>query len=316
VTDGPDPPDGPFADWMARGAALIDAGLSEILAAGPEPSPALWAAMAYTALGGGKRLRGLLALASAEAAGAGAAAALPAALAVELIHAYSLIHDDLPALDDDDLRRGRPTNHLVHGEAMAILAGDALQTLAFEVLATPEARGGPDNGGGPEGPERPERAAARLRAVRILASAAGPKGMAAGQALDLALENATPPLETVLAMESLKTGRLVSAAMAMGAALGGGAPALVELLAGAGLQAGLAFQIKDDLLNHEGDPAVMGKSAGTDASRGKASAVAAMGPEGAAAEAARLAGSALGAVGPLGAPNLGRLLAMIVHRDR
>jgi farnesyl diphosphate synthase len=220
---------------------------------------------------------------------------------VELVHAYSLIHDDLPALDDDALRRGRPTNHVVHGEAAAILAGDALQSLAFEVISTPAAPGGE---------------AKALQAARMLAEAAGLWGMAGGQALDLALEGQEADIETVIAMETLKTGKLIAAAMSMGAVLGGADAGLTAALAEAGLTAGLAFQIKDDLLNHCGDPALMGKSVGTDAARGKASVVAVLGPEEAAALAAAKAEAAAAAIAPLGSEKLQRLLGLMVSRDR
>jgi geranylgeranyl pyrophosphate synthase len=288
--------------WRARAAQAVDRALGEALARRPADWPAvagLWEAMGYTALGGGKRLRGVLALASAEAAGGEELDGLPAAAALELIHAYSLIHDDLPALDDDQLRRGLPTNHVVHGEALAILAGDALQSLAFEVLA--------------DAPAPPARA---LAAVKVLAEAIGLTGMAGGQAMDLALENSRPELEAVLAMESLKTGRLISAAMAMGAILGGGSEETVGRLASAGLTAGLAFQIKDDLLNHSGDPALMGKSVGTDAERGKASSVSLMGPAEAAALADAKAREAAAAIAGLGSAKLDWLLGLMVSRDR
>jgi geranylgeranyl pyrophosphate synthase len=272
--------------------------------AGPDAFSALGAlnqAMGYTLLGGGKRLRALLALAAAEAAGGRDLDGMPAALAAEMVHAYSLIHDDLPALDDDDTRRGRPANHVAHGEAMAILAGDALQSLAFETLAA-------------KAP--PGREGLALKASLVLAEAIGPRGMAGGQALDLALEGRVPGLETVILMESLKTGRLISAALAMGAILGGGSEAAVAMAAEAGLLAGLAFQIKDDLLNSSGDPALMGKRVGTDSARGKASAAAAIGEAAAEELAESKAKTAAAAIAPLGSPKLERLFGLMVRRDR
>jgi geranylgeranyl pyrophosphate synthase len=217
------------------------------------------------------------------------------------MHAYSLIHDDLPALDDDDLRRGRPSNHLVHGEAMAILAGDALQSLAFESLSKAIPPSGP---------------ATAMAATLILSASIGARGMAGGQALDLRLEGQEVDLNTASSMEVLKTGYLISAAMAMGAALGGGSPEIVSMMIEAGLAAGLAFQIKDDLLNRQGDPALMGKRTGTDAARGKASVVAVVGEAAAAKLAAAYAKEAAAIIAPLGSAKLKRLLDLMVRRDR
>ena len=245
--------------WRRRQIKSIDAGLDRALRKlglarkGPK---VLGEAMRYSLLGGGKRLRPLLALAAAEAVGGQAREALPLALAVEMIHAYSLIHDDLPAMDDDDLRRGRPTCHKVFGEGTAILAGDALLTLAFSNLA------------GPDGP-----AAGRLaQASAWLARGAGAGGMVGGQIMDLALERRAELASAgeVRAMERLKTGALMAAALAGGACLAGGGPADLNRLWRMGLDLGLAFQIRDDLLNLSGDPALTGKAVGSDAARGKA----------------------------------------------
>jgi geranylgeranyl pyrophosphate synthase len=219
--------------------------------------------MRYSLLGGGKRFRPLLALAAAEAVGGKARVAMPLALAVEMIHAYSLIHDDLPAMDDDDLRRGRPTCHKVFGEGPAILAGDALLTLAFANLA------------GPDGPT-----AVRLsQAAAWLARGAGATGMVGGQIMDLALEQRAEAAtaEEIRAMERLKTGSLMAAALAGGGCLAGGGLTDLSRLWRLGLDLGLAFQIRDDFLNLSGDPAVTGKAVGSDAARGKATLPALMG---------------------------------------
>jgi geranylgeranyl pyrophosphate synthase len=207
-------------------------------------------AIRYSLLGGGKRLRPLLALAAAEAVGGRAGDALPLALSVEMIHAYSLIHDDLPAMDDDDMRRGRPTCHKVFGEGPAILAGDALLTMAFAALAAEHL----------------------FPAAAWLARGAGAAGMVGGQSLDLALERRAGPAsaEEVRNMERLKTGALMATALAGGACLAGGGQSDLGRLWRLGLDLGLAFQIRDDLLNLSGDPALTGKAVGSDAARGKA----------------------------------------------
>lgn len=210
-------------------------------------------AMAYSLLAGGKRLRPVLVLLACEACGGSADDALPAACAIEMVHTYSLIHDDLPAMDDDDLRRGRPTNHIQFDEAQAILAGDGLLTLAFEVIARDIS---------------PSSVAAACCAD--LASAAGPCGMVAGQVADLAAENQPVESDTELeAVHRRKTGRLLASAVTMGARIAGADAPTLAALETYGIKIGLAFQIADDLLDVTGSREKMGKAVGKDASHGK-----------------------------------------------
>ena len=215
-------------------------------------------AMQYSVLNGGKRLRPLLVYASGRALGLDEALLDAPACAVELIHCYSLVHDDLPSMDDDDLRRGRPTAHLAFDEATAILAGDALQALAFQILG--------------EGGRSDNERGGRLAMVAELALACGAAGMAGGQAKDLAMEHQKPDQADVETMFQLKTGALIRASVIMPAALVPGLPQTqVEALRDFGEHIGLAFQIRDDLLDIEGDTAVIGKKAGADQALGKAS---------------------------------------------
>ncbi len=210
-------------------------------------------AMRYSLEAGGKRVRPVLCLLAAEAVGGPAEDALSGALALEYVHTYSLIHDDLPAMDDDDLRRGRPTNHKVYGEGHAILAGDGLLTAAFGVLAA--------------GPGDPAR---QLEALALLAEAAGWRGMVGGQALDLEGETLDHyDLDHLRLIHRLKTGALLRASLEMGAVLGGARPAERQALRAYGEAIGLAFQIQDDILDATATDADLGKRAGKDAGRGK-----------------------------------------------
>jgi len=238
--------------YLARNNERLDQALSGWLER-PEPGGRLADAMRYSLMGGGKRLRPHLCLAAAQAVGGKPDDALAAACALEMIHTYSLIHDDLPGMDDDDLRRGKPTCHVAFDEATAILAGDALLTMAFEVLASMPA-------GGPE---------LRLEVIRIISAAAGPRGMVYGQMLDMLAEGAALGLADLEQMHRLKTGALIEASLAAGAVAAGGTPAQIEAVQTYGRAAGLAFQVTDDILNVEGDPNVMGKAAGTDKLRRK-----------------------------------------------
>lgn len=264
--------------------------------------------MAYSLLAGGKRLRPLLVLLSAKACGGSVEAALPAACAIEMVHTYSLIHDDLPAMDDDDLRRGRPTNHKVFGEAMAILAGDALLTLAFEVLAREI--------------QPPEVAAA---CCADLASASGWCGMVAGQVADLEAESVEPtekrePQAALAQLEAIhrrKTGRLLTSAVTMGARVARASAELVQRLTNFGNRVGLAFQIADDLLDVTGDAARLGKEVRKDATLGKMTYPGLLGTEESRRRAAALIDEACGLLVPLGSEGdkLAALARFVTQRD-
>ncbi|WP_412103148.1 polyprenyl synthetase family protein [Polaromonas sp. SM01] len=250
--------------WSARQLAAVEQALMRWVAP-PEPTPApagLGDAMRYAVLDGGKRLRPLLVLAACEAVDGNPAAALRVACAVELIHAYSLVHDDMPCMDNDILRRGKPTVHVKFGEAAALLAGDALQALAFELL-TPE-DGSVD-------------AATQAALCRMLAQAAGYQGMAGGQAIDLASVGKALSSEQLHDMHSLKTGALLQASVMMGAACGAPSTAAKNALRDYGAAVGLAFQVVDDILDVTADSATLGKTAGKDAAQDKPTFVSLMG---------------------------------------
>jgi geranylgeranyl diphosphate synthase, type II len=251
--------------YLEARRAEIDAALAAALPSPPDTPAVVANAMRYSVTAGGKRLRPVLCLASAEAVGGDRFAALPAACAIELIHTYSLIHDDLPAMDNDTLRRGQPTLHVVVGEGMAILAGDGLLTEAFALLSRDAAIRPPDE------------AARLLRVIHVIAVAAGSAGMVGGQAIDLACVTpdasgrAAPTLDAdgLKAMHGKKTGALIRAAAVAGAIIGGGSDAAVAAIDGAAGELGLAFQIVDDLLDVEGASQDIGKTAGKDAAAGK-----------------------------------------------
>ena len=223
-------------------------------------------AMRYSLFAGGKRVRPILCLAVCEAVGGDSRSALPAAIALECIHTYSLVHDDLPAMDNDDLRRGRPTNHVVYGEANAILAGDGLLTLAFELLSDPAWTS--------------VSAEVKLLVIRAIATGAGHFGMVGGQIIDIASEGKPIDFATLREIHRRKTGALILATVQAGALIGGAAPDQYRALCRYGEMLGLAFQIVDDLLNVEGDSAELGKAVGSDAERGKATYPAFFGVEG------------------------------------
>jgi geranylgeranyl pyrophosphate synthase len=256
-----------LAVFLERTRTRVDEQLERWLPVPPECPPIVSDAMRYSVFAGGKRLRPLLALAAAEAAaseGCEAAAvdlALPAACAIELIHTYSLIHDDLPSMDDDTLRRGRPTPHVVYGEGIAILAGDALQAEAFALLAREPA---------PDGPLAAEIAHRKLRVIGLVGTAAGSTGMVGGQAIDLQAAGQAPGHALLLDAEGLrgmharKTGALIRASALSGAIMAGASSRTLEAVDRYATEVGLAFQIVDDILDVEGDPAILGKSAGKD----------------------------------------------------
>jgi geranylgeranyl pyrophosphate synthase len=256
---------------------------------GPEVVPArLHEAMRYSVLGGGKRIRPALLFAAARAAGRTEDEVEGAACAVELIHVYSLVHDDLPAMDDDDLRRGRPTCHKAYDEATAVLVGDALQTLAFHVLT--------------RDPKLPGSAATRLRLVELLAEASGSFGMAGGQAIDLAVWGKRLDLAEVEELHSRKTGALIRASVMMGAACASSLDSrLHEALADFASPIGLAFQIQDDLLDLLGDVSTLGKATGADSERHKPTHPAIIGIEASQERVRLLHAQALEALAPFGA---------------
>jgi len=242
-------------------------------------------AMHYSLFAGGKRLRPILCLAAAEAVGGDAGEALPVACALEMVHTYSLIHDDLPAMDDDDLRRGQPTCHKQFDEATAILAGDGLLTAAFHILAAAASRF--------EGRERD-----LLEVMELLGAAAGYQGMVGGQMLDLMAEGRQVSLKELETIHRLKTGALLTAAVRAGALVGGGSRGEVTLLTGYGEKFGLAFQVTDDLLDVEGEAAEMGKATGMDEKRQKATYPALLGVEAAREWARRLVEQAVAELAP------------------
>ncbi len=284
-------------------SARADAVLARVLPPEDQPPAELHRAMRYAVLGGGKRLRPLLVYATGTTFGAPPETLDAAAAAVEIIHAYSLVHDDLPAMDDDSLRRGRATCHVVFGEAMAILAGDALQALAFDVLAHDPTRDDP---------------ATHVEMLRVLAVACGSHGMAGGQAFDLAAIGRTLSPADLERMHVHKTGALIRASVRLGALAAGvrDAPTL-DALERYGHAIGLAFQIRDDLLDIEGGTEQLGKTAGKDAAADKPTYPSVFGVAGSRTELARLAADALHAIEPLGASAapLAALARFVVERQ-
>jgi farnesyl diphosphate synthase len=273
---------------MTRAAHAVEDALSAIL---PEDDSAgaeahLFEAMRYSTLGSGKRLRPFLVLTTAALFEVPEAVAVRAGTAVELIHTYSLIHDDLPCMDDDPLRRGKPSCHIKFGEATAVLAGDALMPLAFEVLSDPVTH--PD-------------AAIRVALVSSLAVASGARGMVGGQMLDLAAEDKDMDAGEIAHLERLKTGALIAFACDAGAILGRASDSERRVLAAYAHDLGLAYQMADDLLDVEGDSGLMGKATGKDAARGKATFVAALGADETRTRARLLADQAAAHLEPFGA---------------
>ena len=261
-----------FERYLEKARPRVDRALDAKLPSARAVPSRLHAAMRYSVFAGGKRLRPALCLLACESMTGRSAPAMPAAVALEMIHTFSLIHDDLPGMDDDDFRRGRPSNHKVFGEGMAILAGDALLAIAFQTLAQ-----------APAG-----KATDPCRLIRIVTEATGPAGMIGGQAMDLLSEGKRLPLARILAMDSRKTGMLIRGSLLLGAEIGGAPPAMRRRFGAYGQRIGLAFQIGDDLLNVRSSRKKIGKSVGSDRARGKATAPAALGIEGAEREAGRL----------------------------
>ena len=274
MTDAP-----PLARAMTTAAAEIDQALDILLPAAEGPEAPLFAAMRYAVIGGGKRLRGFLVLEGARQFSVSRQAALRVAAAIEMVHAYSLVHDDLPAMDDDDLRRGKPTVHKAYDEATAILAGDALQSHAFTVLAEEATHPDP---------------AVRVELVRCLSKAAGPRGMCGGQMIDMLAEQSGGQMDEMAVgrLQTLKTGKLIEFSAEAGAVLGKAAASQRHALLGYGRDLGAAFQIADDLLDATATAEEAGKATGKDAAAGKATLVSLLGLERARLQAERLVAQA------------------------
>jgi len=257
---------GAFQAYLIERQSLIEKTLDEIMPPSSHEPRTIFEAMRYSLFAGGKRIRPVLCLAAAEAVGGEINTVLPVACAIECIHTYSLIHDDLPAMDNDDYRRGKPTCHRVFGEALAILAGDALLTEAFGILA----RAALMNPGQRE----------RYVSIMVeLTHAAGARGMVGGQVMDIEAEGKEINLQTLYEMHGKKTGAMIEVSIVSGAFLAGGKEREIEALRGYGKHVGLAFQISDDILNVIGNKKIMGKNTGSDASRGKLTFPSALGLE-------------------------------------
>ncbi|MFD0985989.1 polyprenyl synthetase family protein [Methyloligella solikamskensis] len=280
-------PNETFQTELDRVADLTNRHLANLLDRhlGGEGPAQVGEAMRHALLGGGKRIRPYLVIRSAALFGVSEEAAMPTATALECLHTYSLVHDDLPAMDDDEMRRGRPTVHVAYEEATAILVGDALLTLAFETLADPQTNPDP---------------AIRNALVLALAKAAGTNGMVGGQALDLAAEGKSLGLDEVLRLQAMKTGALFRFACEAGAILGGADETQKTALIRYGKDLGQAFQLADDLLDHEGDAEAAGKAVAKDAERGKATLVALLGVDAAKTRLEEIVADAEEALRPFG----------------
>jgi farnesyl diphosphate synthase len=292
----------PFPSWMGRVQERVERALERFLPSGEIAPRRLHEAMRYAVLGGGKRVRPLLAFAAGALTGADPARLEVVACAVECIHAYSLVHDDLPCMDDDVLRRGKPTCHVEYDEATALLVGDSLQSLAYQLLAEHRLADDPES---------------RMEMLRILAVASGSRGMAGGQAIDLASVGQTLTLAELEHMHVHKTGALIRAAVALGARCGGSlAPEQLRRLEHYAKSVGLAFQVVDDVLDQESSTATLGKTAGKDAAQNKPTYVSVLGSVRARSLADELRSEALRALedfGP-GARRLAELADFIVLR--
>jgi farnesyl diphosphate synthase len=291
-----------LAAALAEDAARVEAALDGLLAPPPGPERRVFEAMRYACLGGGKRLRPFLVLESCRLSGVAPDCALRIAAALEMVHCYSLVHDDLPAMDDDDMRRGRPTAHKAFDEATAILAGDGLLTRAFETLADPSTH--PDGG-------------VRAALVLHLARAAGPDGMVGGQTIDMAASSGPAGVEDIARLQSLKTGALFRFACESGPIAAHAPGARRAALVDFARDFGLAFQMVDDILDVEGSADALGKAVGKDAARGTATFVSRLGLARAREEADRLAARAAAHLAPFGAAGASlRDLAAWVARRR
>jgi farnesyl diphosphate synthase len=292
-----------LGEALARIQREVDAAFEGFLPMPEDTRAPLVEAMRYAAIGGGKRVRPLLTVATAEMFVVERDAALRAGCAVEAIHAYSLVHDDLPCMDDDDTRHGKPTLHKVYDEATAVLAGDSLHALAFEILSMPETAGDPF---------------VRAELIATLACASGWNGMAGGQMMDIVAEGQGYDLPTITRLQQLKTGALLGAAVEMGAILGRVPAEGRSHLRNYARDIGLAFQIADDLLDVEGDEAAAGKALRKDAGAGKATFVSLMGVDAARVQAQALVDQAIGHLASHGqeADLLRDLARYIVERDR
>lgn len=293
-----------FREWVENRRKRVEQELDKCLPSAQETPRQLHEAMRYSVLGGGKRIRPLLTYATGEALGVPEQRLDPPACAVELIHCYSLVHDDLPAMDDDELRRGRPTTHKKFGEATAILTGDALQALAFQVLAYGE---------DPAGSSRWQ-----TRATRVLGRACGSKGMAGGQALDLAAENTNLDLPALEQIHALKTGELIRAAVLMACCCRDDLPdAEFQQFDRFARLVGLAFQVKDDILDVVAETSTLGKTQGADAARNKVTYVSMYGVEGATRKATELFQAAMDCLEPYDATAqpLRELCNYVVNRE-
>lgn len=295
--------DSVLARGLERIAIDIDRAFDELLPLPEDARRRLVEAMRYATMGGGKRLRPLLVAATADLYGVDRAQAVRAGAAIEAIHVYSLIHDDLPCMDNDDLRHGKPTVHKAFDDATAVLAGDSLHALAFEILSDPRMSGDPFM---------------RAELVVTLARASGHDGMAGGQMMDMAAETETFDLHTITRLQQLKTGALLGAAVEMGAILGRVPHEGRAHLRNYARDIGLAFQIVDDLLDHEGDPEKAGKALRKDDAQGKQTFVSLLGPERARDQAHALVDQAIGHLAAHGkeADLLRAIARFIVERDR
>jgi farnesyl diphosphate synthase len=267
-----------FEDALAEAAKLVDSLLDRLLVVPSGLESRVYDAMRYAVLAPGKRMRPFLVLASASLFGVGLRCALHVAAAIEMVHAYSMVHDDLPAMDDSDLRRGRPTCHRQFDEATAVLAGDGLLTTAFEVLAQPDTHGDP---------------AVRCELVAGLGAAAGASGMVGGQMIDLIAEHRALDIGSITRLQRMKTGALIAFSAEAGAILAKASAEVRVALRGYAHDLGLAYQIADDLLDVEGSPEEIGKPVGADAAAGKATFVSILGVERARAQAELLIGQAV-----------------------